>query len=56
MSVAQILQIIIIASETLAQETVSGPDADRISGVVAILDMLEANLTVQVNGGGGECA
>jgi len=56
MSVAQILQVIVIASDTLAEETVSGPDADRISGVVAILDMLEADLTAQVNGGGGACA
>jgi len=56
MSVAQILQVIVIASDTLAEETVRGPDADRISGVVAILDMLEADLTAQVNGGGGGCA
>lgn len=51
MSASQILQVIVIASETLAEETVRGPDADRISGVVAILDMLEADLTAQVNGG-----
>ncbi len=50
MSVAQILQVILIVTNVLADNTVGTPDTDELGGIVAILGMLEDELLAQVKG------
>lgn len=52
MSIAQILQVLIIANGALADALVGPPNVERIGGVVDILGMLENTLSAQVKGGG----
>ncbi len=51
MSVSQILQVILIVTDTLADATVGPLDKDKIVGAVGILGMLEDTLMAQANGG-----
>lgn len=51
MSVSQILQVILIVTDTLADATVGPLDKDKIVGAVGILGMLEDTLIAQANGG-----
>lgn len=53
MSVSQILQVIVIVTDTLADATVGTLDKDKVSGAVVILGMLEETLMAQANGGVG---
>lgn len=51
MDTIQILQVITIAANTLAEATCGKADWEKIGGVVEILTMLEDRLSAQVNGG-----
>ena len=51
MSIRQILQIIIIANNALADSLVGEPWKEELGGVVDILGMLENTLASQVRGG-----
>ena len=53
MSVSQILQVIFIVTDTLADATTGTLDKEKVAGAVGILGMLEDTLTAQVNGGPG---
>lgn len=51
MSVSQILQVIVIVTDTLADATVGSLNKDKVAGAVSILGMLENTLMGQENGG-----
>lgn len=51
MSVSQILQIIVIVTDTLADATVGPLDKEKVVGAVGILGMLEDTLMALENGG-----
>ena len=51
MSMSQILQVIVVANNALADEMIGTPDKERIGAVVDILGMLEDTLENQMNGG-----
>lgn len=51
MSVSQILQVIVVANNALADEIIGTPDKEKIGAVVDILGMLEDTLESQMEGG-----
>ncbi len=51
MDLITVLQVVRIATDSLAEVTCTKPDWNKINGVIEILTMLEDKLTEQVNGG-----